>query len=379
MTSRSGWVCAPDSFKGTIDAVSAAQSLAAGLHPLKVTQIPMADGGEGTAAAIRASCGGQWIDRSLTSSQREDSLQIGRWLSLGNHHAVVEFAEGAGLSTVGGGDSLNPTSRSSFPVGQLLASAVDSGAQIVSLGLGGSGTIDGGAGILQALGGRFRARNRLLTEPITAEDLVDIQSVDLEPVHQRLEGVVLLLAADVGNPLLGQNGAISQYGPQKGVLPESMAQCEAGLERLSQILGDPGLHPGDGSAGGAGFGLRVGAGGTLISGATYVGSLVGLDQACAQAEWVVTGEGQYDRQTRQGKVPWHVAQCAKVSGAQVALVCGRIDGDQLKEAKQVFDLCVELRSLCPSHGVSVSTETLLHTAGEWLRRQTGSASSDVRK
>ena len=108
-------------------------------------------------------------------------------------------------------------------------------------------------------------------------------------------------------------------------------------------------------------------------------SLIGLDRACSQAEWVVTGEGQYDHQTHQGKVPWEVARCARASGAKVALVCGRIRGEQLEEVKRTFDLYIDLDSLCQDHDVHASPEELLYSAGVWLRLQVDRPSGSRRK
>ena len=327
----------------------------------------MGDGGEGTALAIEASRGGRWVDVVLGPARLGGLPQKSRWLDLGNRCAFVEFAQGAALETTFHAQPPGPAKMSSHPVGELIASALDSGARRLVIGLGGSGTVDGGAGLLQALGGRFRAAGTLLAAPITAAALQILDSLDLTEVRRRFRGVSCTLAADVANPLLGPEGAVFQYGTQKGLQPEELPRFEEGLRRFSRLVGAEVDHPGDGAAGGAGFGLRAGAGGTLVAGAKLVGTLVGLQEACSAAEWVVTGEGCYDDQTRQGKVPWAVARCARASGAKVALVAGRIDPTKLPEVKQMFDMHLELSGAVNGAKAGFGTESALEEAGRRLR------------
>ena len=367
MHTRSGWLCAPDSFKGTVDSTTAARCLARGLHPLPVRVLPMGDGGEGTALAIEASQGGRWIEVSLSPFRRGGAPQEGRWLDLGNRSALVEFAEGAAFGMDAADHPPDPGQRTSHPVGELIASALDSGARRLVIGLGGSGTIDGGAGALQALGGRFRAAGRTLATPITGATLQVLDSLDLTEVRDRFQGISCTLAADVAIPLLGPHGAMFQFGPQKGLRPGELALFEAGMRRFRRLMGGGIEHPGDGAAGGAGFGLRAGCGAHLVSGAELVGGLVGLQEACSSVEWVVTGEGCYDHQTRQGKVPWAVARCAKASGAKVALVAGRILPAQLAEVKQLFDYHLELADFQLPGAAGSDPESVLEDAGRSLR------------
>lgn len=367
MHTRSGWICAPDSFKGTVDSVTAARGLAQGLHPLPTRVLPMGDGGEGTALAIEASQGGRWVNTSLGPARLGGPPQKGRWLDLGNRCAFVEFAQGAALETVPSTHPPDPGKMSSHPVGELICSALDSGARRLVIGLGGSGTVDGGAGLLQALGGRFQAAGTTLRAPITASDLQILESLDLTEVRRRFRGISCTLAADVVNPLLGPQGAIAQYGAQKGLRPEEFVRFEEGLRRFSRLMGAKADQPGDGAAGGAAFGLRAGAGGTLVAGAQLVGTLVGLQEACSSAEWVVTGEGRYDDQTRQGKVPWAVARCARACGAKVALVAGQIDPATLPEIKRMFDFHLELSGCLKDVTASSGTESALQEAGRQLR------------
>ena len=368
MQARSGWLCAPDSFKGTIGSIGAARCLAQGLHPLPARQLPMCDGGEGTGAALKAALGGSWEEVPLRSSSSGRAPDRGRWLNLGAGCAVVEFAEAAPFEAASPTSRPDPALGSSFPVGELLCSALESGAHTLYIGLGGSSTVDGGAGALQALGGVFRTSSGVLSRPVRGSDLGSLAALDLTAVRQRFEGVTCVLGADVRNPLLGPHGAVHQFGPQKGVRPDQLDAFEQGMLHFSRLLGDSGDQFGDGAAGGAGFGFRIGLNGRLDQGARLFGGLLGLQKACSAAEWVVTGEGRFDRQTPQGKVPWAVAECAKACGAKTALVAGSIAPDQLDRAKQVFDICLELGSLEAGSGATPLTpESALEEAGARLR------------
>ena len=367
MQARSGWLCAPDSFKGTIDSIRAAACLAQGLHPLPARQLPMGDGGEGTGAALKAALGGTWVEVPLKPSRTGGDAHRGRWLDLGEGCVMVEFAEAAAFEAGSPTSHPDPRLASSYPVGELIASALKSRPHTLYVGLGGSSTIDGGAGALQALGGVFRTSSGVLSRPVRGSDLISLESLDLTPVRRRLEGVTCVLGADVRNPLLGPHGAVQQFGPQKGVRPDQLDSFEQGMLHFSRLLGDSGEQFGDGAAGGAGFGFRIGFDGRLDPGASLFGGLMGLQNACSAAEWVVTGEGRFDRQTPQGKVPWAVAECAKACGARTALVAGSIDADQLDRAKQVFDICLELRPANDGQGAAQLTpEAALKQAGARL-------------
>ena len=253
-----------------------------------------------------------------------------RWLEGAQGLSVVEFAEGAGLGLVEL-SARSPGRVCSAAVGQLIGGAIDAGAREILVGAGGSATVDGGIGVLQALGARVRCDSGWVDSMLGGADLAAVREVDLAPVRARLQGVRLRVAVDVGNPLLGARGAAEVFGPQKGATPADVLSLAAGLRQFSDVLAaavrcesNERSCVGDGAAGGAAFGLRLGAGASLESGARCVSQLIGLQEALRGADRVVTGEGCYDDQTVGGKVAWEVARVARGIAVPVAMVAGRI-------------------------------------------------------
>jgi glycerate kinase len=321
-------ICAPDSFKGTLSASDVAGALSEGVREVlpgaRVLDFPMADGGEGTLQAIASARQGVVHTVRTCSAHRNGPEQTGGWLELEGGSCVIELASVAGLTNIGpfGPD---PEATTSYPVGVLIQDALAHHMTTLVIAIGGSATVDGGVGLLQALGAEVQISGRGLERPFVGGDLLELELLDLAPVHERVAGVEILIAADVTNPLYGRDGSAAVYAPQKGAGPEAVLRLDQGLKRLSGLLGDPGTVPGDGAAGGVGFGLRIGLGGTLVPGASYVANAIGLSEACHGADLVLTGEGAYDEQTPFGKAAWEVARVAGLAGAPVGLVAGRID------------------------------------------------------
>jgi glycerate kinase len=191
------------------------------------------------------------------------------------------------------------------------------------IGLGGTATTDGGAGMLQALGAQFDGVGR----PVTGDGLASIRSVRLIDFDMRLREVEIIAATDVDNPLTGPSGAALVYGPQKGASPEQAARLDAGLAHFAALLGDPGDQPGDGAAGGLGYALRVVASAERVSGAGLVLDTVDFDARCADADLVITGEGRLDAQSLRGKVVHGVAARARALGIPVLALCGTMGPD----------------------------------------------------
>lgn len=328
------WLCATDSFKGTLSATAASSALARGisreLPGAQVQVLPMADGGEGTMAVLSQALGGSFRSMAVTAPLPGAERRRARWLEGVQGFSVVEFAEGAGLGLVEL-SARAPGRICSAAVGQLITSAIDAGAREILVGAGGSATVDGGIGVLQALGARVRCDSGWVDSLLGGADLAAVREVDLAPVRARLHGVRLRVAVDVDNPLLGARGAAEVFAPQKGATPADVLSLAAGLRQFSDVLAEAvGCEsnqrscPGDGAAGGAAFGLRLGAGASLESGARCISQLIGLQDALRGADRVVTGEGCYDDQTAAGKVAWEVARVAAGMAVPVAMVAGRI-------------------------------------------------------
>lgn len=325
---------APDKFAGTLTAVEAAQAIADGWRRRapddEVDLAPMADGGPGFVDVLHASLGGDLL--AVTVSGPYGDPVPGSVL-LVDGTAYVESAQACGLHLTPEADR-DPERATTCGVGELVAAAVDAGATRVVLGLGGSGTNDGGAGLLAALGA--------IAEPAGALDhgpssLASLESVDLTAARARLEGVALVAASDVDNPLLGLIGATNVYGPQKGVAEDRKLAVDATLERLAAATDKKlALAKGAGAAGGLGFALLL-LGAEREPGIDVVARAVGLPDRARQADLVVTGEGAFDFSSRSGKVPYGVAQVA----ADAVRPCIALAGQVLIGAREMRALGVE--------------------------------------
>lgn len=294
---------APDKFAGTLTAVEAAEAIATGWRrrdPHATLDLaPMADGGPGFVPVLHASLGGRRVECEVEGPHgvptRAEFLVV-------DQTAYVESAQACGLDLVAGGD---PKTASTRGVGQLIAAALAEGVTSVVLGAGGSGTTDGGAGMLAALGAT--ADRSLETGPT---GLAGISRVDLSAARARMGEVELVLASDVDNPLTGMFGAAKVYGPQKGLTPEDVMAVDAVLESFAAACGRrTSLEPGAGAAGGLGFAALL-LGGVRRPGLDVVAEAVGLADRMRRVDLVITGEGAFDFSSRSGKVPYGVAQAA---------------------------------------------------------------------
>ena len=361
------WLLAPDAFKGTLDACEVAQGLLEGIRSVRadlvIRSLPMADGGEGTQAVLQTALGGTLQDVQVTSTRPGGASRSVPWLLLPSGVAVVELATCAGLPLLKPLER-NPLETSSHPLGQLIQAVFDQGVASLVIGLGGSATVGGGLGVLQALGAVLTHAGRRLDRPCTGADLLELDAIDLEPLQARVGNLDLHLAVDVSNPLTGASGAAQVFAPQKGADVDAVERLEAGLQHVSNLLGDAGRQPGDGAAGGAGWGLRLGLGAQVHPGARLVADLIGLPEACREASVVVTGEGCYDDQTEFGKVPSAVAALAHAGGASSALVAGRIDRSPDALAADAFSAHIALDGL--SADPAVGHVERLHRAGKRL-------------
>ena len=353
-------VLAPDSFKGTITAADAATALAAGWAAVdpaaEFIHRPMADGGEGTVAAFEVAVPGATrmpVTVDGPAGVRVDTF----WLLLPPTEdapegtAVVDLGSTSGIELL---DELRPWDADTTGLGQAMAAALDHGVSRLVVGIGSSASTDGGTGMLTALGARFLDARRT---PVArgARGLADVASVDLTALRPAPEVRVL---TDVTNPLTGPRGAAAVFGPQKGLRAAGdIALVDDGLLRLAALLGIDPAAPGSGAAGGTGAALVV-WGGVLAPGAAEVAELIGLADAIADADVVITGEGSYDGQSGDGKVPSFLAALAAEAGADAMLAAGRITPDS---DTALFTASASLTDLAGS------SEAALAEPARWLR------------
>lgn len=317
---------AADKFKGSLTAVQVAERVTAGLRSVApgavIETVPVADGGDGTVDAAVAA-GFERREVTVTGPLGEPVTAA---YALRGDTAVVEMAEASGLRHLPAG-VFAPLTATTYGTGELLRAALDAGARSVVLGVGGSATNDGGAGMLAALGARFLDAEGAPVGP-GGGGLAALASADLSGLDPRLADVEVVLASDVDNPLLGPKGAAAVYGPQKGASAEEVAVLDAALGRYAAVLDDraggAAEAPGAGAAGGVGFGALVGLRATFRPGVQVLLDMLGFADALGRADLVITGEGSLDEQTLHGKAPAGVAAAARARDLEVIAVCGRL-------------------------------------------------------
>ncbi|MRH86508.1 glycerate kinase [Nocardia sp. SYP-A9097] len=361
-------ILAPDKFKGSLTAAQVAAALAAGIERAApgtlVRQLPVADGGDGTVDAFLAA---GWERVPLEAPGPTGEPVYTAYARRGDT-AVIELAAVVGLVKLPGGQP-DPLGASTYGLGVVIAHALDNGVRDIVLGLGGSASTDGGAGMLQALG--LRIRDAFGTElPCNGTFLGDDDRVDRSGLHPGLADTRITLASDVDNPLLGPNGAAAVYGPQKGASPEQVAILEAALANWAILIGHEWADkPGAGAAGGTGFGAMAVLGAVPRSGIDVVLDLVDFPAQLAGADLVVTGEGSLDAQSLHGKAPMGVAQAAHRAGIPVVAVSGRLQltPEQLRD--NGFAAAYALTDLEPDPARCMSdAAALLECIGERLTR-----------
>ena len=326
-------VIAPDSFKGSLTAMQAAEAIAAGVRRARpdaeVILMPLADGGEGTVEALVVATGG-WRHNARVMGPLGGPVEAA-WGRLGpGGDAVIEMAAAAGLPLVPP-DKRDPRRTTTFGVGEILRQAVEAGAKRLIIGLGGSATNDGGAGAMQALGVRFwDAAGDPLPAPITGGDLIHLARVDASALHTLFAGVEVVIASDVTNGLLGPTGASAVYGPQKGADAATVAELDAALTRYAAVLSrdlgrDVAALPGAGAAGGMGAGLMAFLGARMQSGIDLVLDAARFEERAQGADWLLTGEGRIDAQTLSGKTISGVLRRCRPLGIPAIAFGGSVD------------------------------------------------------
>jgi glycerate kinase len=365
-------VIAPDSFKGSLTALQAARAMQRGVVraiPSAKTHIcPMADGGEGTLDALLHAGGSRHAVQVRGAGGAAKTACIG---ILQDGAGAIEVAEIVGLTDAAA--MATPVSeRTTTGVGDAIRALLDLGCRSIHIGLGGSSTNDGGAGLLVALGARLLDGDGQEISAAPA-DLYRLATIDVSAMDARLQDCQLLGISDVDNPLTGDQGATRIFGPQKGVLPEQVAALDAGLANLathaeSSFQREARTLPGAGAAGGLGFALIL-LGAAMRSGAEVVGDLLHLDSALASADWVLTGEGRSDLQTLRGKAPFAVCQRARQHGVPVSLISGSVEESALPTLANHFAGCFSIVSRPMTLQVTMTeAEGLLEHATEQVAR-----------
>jgi glycerate kinase len=348
-------VLAPDSFKESLSSIEVCNALKTGILQMRpeieVIVAPIADGGEGTVDTLMTIDGAKLLSNTVTGPM--GSMVSASWVILTNNDntAVIEMASTAGLPLVPP-DQRNPMKATTYGLGELILEAIKQGSKEILIGIGGSATNDGGAGMLQAL------KYNLLDEygeqiPHGNEGLGRIRSIDDRHVDPNLKEITIVVASDVQNPLTGPNGSSFVYGPQKGASEEMVISMDENMKNFAQVVHawkglDFSSNQGAGAAGGLGFAFLAFLNSELRSGFEEIAELVGLESKIASADWVLTGEGKLDSQTLQGKGPFGVAQMAKRHGKPIIAVGGVIDPQAKesleKEFSKIFKISPEKTS-----------------------------------
>lgn len=326
-------VLAPDSFKESLSALQVAESIERGFKQVlpnaEYVKVPMADGGEGTVQSLVDATGGRIIKKTVTGPLGEAAEAF--FGILGNEKsAVIEMAAASGLHLVPA-TKRNPLLTTTRGTGELIAAALEYNVNHIIIGIGGSATNDGGAGMAKALGARFLNSNgQEIAEGGGA--LSDLAAIDLSSLDSRLAHVKIEVACDVDNPLIGPKGASAIFGPQKGATPEIVNQLDENLAHYAEIIEkDLGVKiadvPGAGAAGGLGGGLLAFMQAELSRGVDIIMEAAKLSDIIAGADLVITGEGKIDGQTIFGKTPIGVAKTAKKHGVPVIGIAGNVAGD----------------------------------------------------
>jgi len=363
----------PDCFTGTLTSAQAATAIASGWRtefPSDIVEIaPLSDGGPGFVSAIAASIGASVIPVIVTGPLGKP---VPAQFALLKDQAWIESAQACGLDLIDQ-ESRNPELTTTYGVGEMILAAISNGATKITVGLGGSGTNDAGAGMLAALGAT--ADNSLSTGGLA---LKDVNSIDLAKVHQNLTSIEITCASDVDNPLLGLRGATATFAKQKGADEAAIMRLEGALENFARVCGkrtdgkDPAVALGSGAAGGLGYGLLL-LGGTRVAGIETVMDFVSLKEKIAAADLVITGEGCLDDQSLHGKVVIGVAQQSAAAGKPCVAIAGEVRLGKRECASAGIDSSYSMSEFAGKdralgQAAQVLTELTARVAKSWGRR-----------
>ncbi|NRO22018.1 glycerate kinase family protein [Lactobacillus helveticus] len=327
------FVLAPDSFKESMTAAEVCQAMEKGIRKAipeaEIISVPMADGGEGTTDSLIDATNGQ--KHFLTVTDPLGKKVNAYYGILGDQKtAIIEMAQASGLTYVAKNNRTPETimRTTTYGTGELINDALKHNVNKIIIGLGGSSTNDGGAGMAQAIGVKFFDQaNHEITTKLGGGDLNKIAKIDLSAINPQLKDVQILIASDVTNPLTGQNGASAVFGPQKGADAQTVEKLDQNLSHYATLIQqtikkDVATIPGSGAAGGLGAGLLAFTNATIHHGVELIAHETYLADKIKGADFVFTGEGGTDFQTKFGKTPYGVAQIAKKENIPVISLAG---------------------------------------------------------
>lgn len=358
-------VIAPSAFKGSLAAEEVAECLAEGVRQVwteaRIELLPVSDGGEEWVQSMVSAADGSFVDVQVRGPLDDPvDARYGMIERDGTTTAVIEMAAASGLTLVPK-DRRDPRRATTYGTGELMVDALEHGAQRLLVGLGGSATNDGGAGMASALGVRFGGPGGDDLAPGGAA-LAGLGSMDLSGLDPRVRGAEIVAASDVSNPLLGDDGAAAVYGPQKGATPEVVDELEAALAHFADVVEEAvgrrlRDEPGAGAAGGLGFGLMAFCDAQLQPGVELALDALGADRLLEGASLVITAEGMLDSQTLSGKVPVGVARWARRLGVPVVAVGGAVEAMEPSAVRRFRDEGIV--AICPSAEGAASEEELM--------------------
>ncbi|WPU92079.1 glycerate kinase [Mucilaginibacter sabulilitoris] len=363
---------APNAFKNSLTAQAAAQAIEKGIKQSKLTCttecFPIADGGDGTAALIIQKLNGKYIP-----VQVQDPLGRNINASFGliedGKTAVIEMADASGLRLLKR-DEFNPLRATSYGTGEMIKKALDLGVKRILIAMGGSATVDGGTGILKALGIDFlnQQGEPLINMP---ENLTKLHSINVSNIDKRIADCDIVVLCDVDNMLLGNKGAAAVFGPQKGADEAAVKTLDKALANLNEVtLKKLNINMSaakyGGAAGGASAGVHAFLNAKLVNGIDYLLELTGFDKALQKSNLVITGEGSIDEQTLQGKGPYGVASRAKARGIPVIGMAGKLPIEDNEQLNQCFDVLIAIGNEPADIGTALAytEQNLIRTSKE---------------
>lgn len=370
-------IVAPTSFKGSLTASEATECIASAvrqtLPQAEVVEFPLSDGGEGFVDTLVRGSGGRIQETEVEGPLPQQRVRA-RWGILGRRQVgVIEMAGAAGLSLVPV-EKRDPKITTTFGVGQIIKAALDLRLEKIVVGIGGSSTNDGGAGMAEALGARLLRKDGAEVERGGAA-LINLHQIDISWLDRRIRRTKFVVASDVTNPLCGPHGASAVYGPQKGATPADVDLLDRALYHYSTIIRrDVGIDilesPGSGAAGGLGAGCIVLLNATMQSGVEFVLNEFDFDAKLVGASLVITGEGKIDEQTTYGKALTGIVRRAEAVGVPVAAIAGSVEGDQGSLLEKLgFSTLWSLRD-SPSKTNQLSTQEAMENAKQLLFQKT---------
>lgn len=367
-------VIATDSFKGTLKAYEACEIIAKAIYEyapdVQLVVKPMADGGEGTARAMIKAANGRWVPQTVMGPLPDMQVEAGfAWFD-DDKTALVEMASASGLELLST-DQMNPLKTTTYGTGQLVKAAMEYGAQKILLAVGGSATVDGGIGAATELGWKFLDQQDNPV-PLGGAGLEKIKKI-VKPENLNLVPVEVL--CDVDNPLCGENGASRVYGPQKGATPQMVEQLEKGLVHLAELVRkqlnrEINNVPGAGAAGGLAAGAMAFMNAAVVSGIETVMARSNLRAELESADWVITGEGSFDRQSLYGKVVSGILKMASQSHTRVAVLAGQVNIPQQEYQKLGIATAISCRDEKMSLDYALqNSRALLYLAAKRFAKQ----------